>query len=173
MSNNSLTTRLRQQSRGTGLATALVMATTLVLCIGGGIVIFGQLEPLTRDFVSANVTVTPGAVEQAQNGTSAGGSDAAPTDVPAGDDEPTAEPEENGGIVASDFVPTHISNDQDVVNYRQGPSAETARLAELAPGTELQETGSTESDLGGTLWREFVTADGLVGWIRDVDAIPV
>ena len=169
MSHDSLTNRLRQQSRGTGLATALVMAMTMVLCLGGGIVIYGQLDPLTRDFVSANVTVTPGQVEVAQDS----GGAVEPTAAVAIVDEPTAVPGSDADIQASDFVPTHIINEGVGVNYRQGPSSDTAPLALLAAGTELKETGSSETDFNGTLWREFVTADGLVGWIRDVDAVPV
>jgi hypothetical protein len=170
MSHDSLTTRLRQQSRGTGLATAFVMALTMLLCLGGGIVIYAQLDPFTRDFVSASVTVTPERVAQAQTGAD---TTAQPTAAPAQDAEPTAIDADAQDIAPNDFVATHISNDEDAVNFREGPSSETTRLAELAPGTELKETGATDTDVNGILWREFETADGLVGWIRDVDAIPV
>jgi len=169
MSHDSLTTRLRQQSRGTGLATAFVMAMTMFLCLGGGIVIYGQLDPFTRDFVSASVTVTPEQVAQAQ-----AGSDAPQSTAGAGlTVEPTPTEAGQSDIAPSGFVATHTSNETDPVNFREGPSSETNRLSELSPGTELRETGATETDVNGTLWRQFETADGLVGWIRDVDAIPV
>jgi hypothetical protein len=167
MSHQSLSNRLRQQSRGAGLATAMVMALTLALCIGGGIVIYSQLDPLTRDFVSANVTVTPAQVAQATREGASGATRATNTPVPDEDDPtPTPEPEDT-------FRETHTTNLTDVpVNYRSGPGTDQEALTQLAPGTPLQATGEFDTDSAGTVWLEFVTEDGLRGWIREIDAIP-
>ena len=59
MSNSGLTSRLRQQSRRTGFAVGVTVALTILLCVGGFVVVYAQLDPLTRDFIAAPATATP------------------------------------------------------------------------------------------------------------------
>jgi hypothetical protein len=55
---------------------------------------------------------------------------------------------------------------------REGPSQNTPSLGLLPPGTLLEATGESEYMRGYT-WRRFRLADGRVGWVRQVDVLPV
>jgi uncharacterized protein YraI len=58
------------------------------------------------------------------------------------------------------------------VNLRSGPGTGFATLGSLAPGTLLAATGESATS-GGYLWRRFRVADGRIGWVRDIDVLPV
>lgn len=64
MSDTGLTNRLRQRSRRAGLAVGLSMALTLGLGLGGFIVLYARLEPLTRDFVGVQADAPAGAASR-------------------------------------------------------------------------------------------------------------
>ena len=58
------------------------------------------------------------------------------------------------------------------VNLRAGPGVAYPSRGVLAPGTLLAATGERQV-VGGVLWRQFALPDGRVGWVRDVDVLPV
>jgi hypothetical protein len=59
------------------------------------------------------------------------------------------------------------------VNLRAGPGTDYRSQGLVPPGTFLLATGETRTVEGGVLWRQFLLADGRLGWIRDVDIRPV
>lgn len=185
MTNSGLTSRLRQQSRRTGFAVGMAMAVTILLCVGGFVVIYAQVDPLTRDFISAPATHTPtadpesadsSASEQEDEQQAAGANDQsdddeqdepadpAPTPTPEEDEEPTPTPDE--------FTPTHVSNTQTAVNFRDGPGTNAGIVQVLDAGTPLQATGEEGTGEDGLVWLEFETEDGTTGWIREIDSVP-
>lgn len=180
MNNSGLTSRLRQQSRRTGLAVGLAMAVVIALCIGAFVVAYAQLDPLTRDFIAqATPTQTPspsGSGDTADNNSSndndsndsASNSDdssndnssnAQPTNTPA----PTPTPDE--------FVADYLSNTDQAVNFRAGPGTDNDVIQLLDASTPLKSTGETQDDDSGTAWMEFELEDGTTGWIREIDAV--
>jgi hypothetical protein len=185
MTNSGLTSRLRQQSRRTGFAVGMVMAVTILLCVGGFVVIYAQVDPLTRDFISAPATTTPTAEPETadsagnqrdddqQAADANGQSDnnqqeepaaPTPTSTPVQESEPTPTTEE--------FTPTHVSNPQTAVNFRDGPGTNAGIVQVLDAGTPLQATGEEGTGEDGLVWLEFETADGTTGWIREIDSVP-
>jgi hypothetical protein len=87
---------------------------------------------------------------------------------PTPEPPPTATPEPP----PPSFQPTDRIGVPVNVNLRNGPGTGFASLGPLVPGTLLQATGETATT-GGQLWRRFVLEDGRVGWVRDVDVLPV
>lgn len=94
----------------------------------------------------------------------------APSSLPA---TPTVEPRTATPIPppppfpATDRIGTAIP-----VNLRAGPGTYFVSLVTLSRGTLLAATGASRT-VGGYLWREFWLASGLVGWVRDIDVLPV
>ncbi len=184
MTNSGLTNRLRQQSRRTGFAVGMAMAVTILLCVGGFVVIYAQVDPLTRDFIAAPATATPteeprdaeAASNQGNEDAEASGpapteppeddnpEEAAPTPTPEEDEEPTPTPE--------GFEPTHLSNTQTAVNFRAGPGTDADIITTLPASTPLRATGEEGTGGDGLVWLEFETEDGTTGWIREIDAVP-
>ncbi|CAN5670830.1 hypothetical protein BH09CHL1_BH09CHL1_00350 [soil metagenome] len=176
MNNSGLTSRLRQQSRRTGLAVGLAMAVVIALCIGAFVVAYAQLDPLTRDFIAQSTpTQTPAAAGSGDtaennsndndssdnnNSSNDNSSNPEPTNTPA----PTPTP--NG------FVHDYVSNTEQGVNFRSGPGIDNEAITQLEAGTPLQSTGEEGQDGDGTTWMEFETEDGTTGWIRQIDAVP-
>jgi SH3-like domain-containing protein len=71
---------------------------------------------------------------------------------------------------APDFTADFQSNPQNPVNLRSEPGTNGTQIVEiLEPGTPLQSMGQ-EEEVNGVVWRQFRTADGQVGWIREIDA---
>lgn len=157
----------------------LSMAATIGVCIGAFIFIYGQVDPLARDFVDA-ATAAP-TRPPTEEAASSGGGRRTPT--PVADDEndedepsieeadPTEEPD--------GFNPTHRIISDLPINLRPGPAVSSgAPRAQLDPGTELQYLGETrrseDPNADGDLnWLQFRTEDGLEGWIREIDVEPL
>jgi len=185
MNNSGLTSRLRQQSRRTGLAVGFAMAVTIALCIGIFVVAYAGVDPFTRDFI-AQASPTPtseprGSGDTADNNSSSnnqteGGSsnnnssndnsddnqdNPEPTNTPAA---PTPTPDE--------FVADYLSNTETGVNFRSGPGTDNDVIQLLDASTPLKSTGNVQEDDSGTVWMEFELRDGTTGWIRQIDAVP-
>lgn len=157
------------------------MAITILLCVGGFVVIYAQVDPLTRDFIAAPATATP--TEEPRSSGSSGNQnddrDAEPTQAPDDDEAdepapsptPNAEPEEPSPTPET-FTPTHVSNTQTAVNFRAGPGTDADIITTLPAGTPLRATGEEGTGGDGLLWLEFETEDGTTGWIREIDSVP-
>lgn len=156
------------------------MAATILLCIGGFVVIYAQVDPLTRDFIAAPATATP--TEEARSSGSSGSREEtdsraeAPTETPDEEEEPaptpTPEEQEEPTPTPETFTPTHVSNPQTAVNFRAGPGTDAGIITTLNAGTPLRATGEEGTGADGLLWLEFETEDGTIGWIREIDAVP-
>lgn len=154
------------------------MAVTILLCIGGFVVIYAQVDPLTRDFVGAPATATP--TEEPRSSGSTGNrdeeaeTDAESTEAPDEAPAPTPTPEEaeDPTPTPETFAPTHLSNTQTAVNFRAGPGTDAGIITTLPAGTPLRATGEEGTGGDGLLWLEFETEDGTTGWIREIDAVP-
>lgn len=184
MTNSGLTNRLRHQSRRTGFAVGMAMAVTILLCVGGFVVIYAQVDPLTRDFIAAPATATP--TEEPRSTESASnqrdeddeGAGAEATERPSDDEpeeaEPTPTPEESEepSPTPETFAPTHLSNTQTAVNFRAGPGTDAGIITTLPASTPLRATGEQGTGGDGLVWLEFETEDGTTGWIREIDAVP-
>jgi hypothetical protein len=180
MTDSGLTSRLRQQSRRTGLAVGLAMALTIAVCVGSFVIIYAQVDPFTRDFVAAPATSTPTPKPTStKNDTQpSGAADTAKTDntntnqssdnPPA----PTATSEAAPTSTPNGFKADYRSNNETAVNFRSQPTTDSEVLLVLDAGTPMQSTGNKQTDDGGTVWMEFKLQDNTTGWIREIDAIP-
>lgn len=178
MPNSGLTTRLRQQSRRTGLAVGFAMAGAIALCIVVFVVAYAGLDPLTGDFI-AKSSPTPTATSGGSADTADNNSNARATEDNANDSnsdnnsaepEPTKAPEPTS--TPSEFTPDYLSNTDTVINFRAGPGTDNDVVTTLEAGTQLKSTGKEETDGEGTVWMEFEMRDGTKGWIRQIDAVP-
>ncbi|HEY8601472.1 MAG TPA: DnaJ domain-containing protein [Thermomicrobiales bacterium] len=70
------------------------------------------------------------------------------------------------------FQPTDRIGTALSVNLRSGPGANYGSLGLLPTGTQLAATGQSQYS-SGQLWRRFALRDGRVGWVRDLDVLPV
>jgi cytoskeletal protein RodZ len=156
----------------------MAMAVTILLCIGGFVVIYAQVDPLTRDFIAAPATATP--TEEPRSSSTSGNRNeetddrpAEPTDTPE-QTAPTPTPEtvEDPTPTPETFTPTHVSNTQTAVNFRAGPGTDAGIITTLEAGTPLRATGEQGTGADGLVWLEFETEDGTTGWIREIDAVP-
>ena len=160
----------------------MAMAVTILLCVGGFVVIYAQVDPLTRDFIAAPATATP--TEEPRSNDSASNqreddqSDAEPTPTPEDDEPeeaaptPTPEETEEPTPTPEEFTPTHVSNPEIAVNFRAGPGTNFDVITTLAAGTPLRATGEQGTGEDGLAWLEFETEDGTTGWIREIDSVP-
>ena len=180
MTDSGLTSRLRQQSRRTGLAVGLAMALTIAVCVGSFVIIYAQVDPFTRDFVAAPATATPTpkATSTKDDNQSSGAADAGNTDN-ANDNqssdnapEPTPTTEAPPTPTPNAFTADYRSNNETAVNFRSQPTTDSEVLLVLDAGTPMQSTGNKQTDDGGTVWMEFKLQDTTTGWIREIDAIP-
>ena len=193
MTDTGLTTRLRQHSRRAGLAVALAMGLTIAICIGGFAVIYAQLQPFIRDFVSQEAPVEDGraftvgrrddeATREAAEGESGG-------DEPSGDGEPTSQVEEESEPEPTEppaptptseaFVPDLQSNSDSTINLRSEPSTAGGQdtvIRTLPPATPIRATGerapTDDPAQDGNFWIEVKTEDSETGWIREIDTEP-
>ena len=194
MTDTGLTTRLRQHSRRAGLAVALVMALTIAICIGGFAVIYAQLQPFIRDFVSQEAPVEDGqaftvgrrddeATREAANDENA--SDVETTAAEArtveAEDEPEPEPTEPPAPTPTSdaFAPDLQSNSNSTINLRSEPSTaggESTVITTLTPASPIRATGervpADNPAQDGDFWIEVETADRETGWIREIDTEP-
>jgi Bacterial SH3 domain len=179
MTDSGLTSRLRHQSRRTGLAVGLAMALTIAVCVGSFVIIYAQVDPFTRDFVAAPATSTP-----APKPTSTKNDDKSSGEAAAGNTgnsnatqssgnapEPTATTEAAPTSTPNGFKADYHSNDETAVNFRSQPTTDSEVLLVLDAGTPMQSTGNKQTDDGGTVWMEFKLQDNTTGWIREIDAI--
>jgi hypothetical protein len=186
MNNSGLTSRLRQQSRRTGLAVGFAMALTIALCIGIFVVAYAGFDPLTRDFIeqaSPTPTSEPSdtggdtadtnapANNQTEN-SSSGDNDSSNNNDNQAAPEPTNTPAPKPTSTPDEFVANYLSNTEQGVNFRSGPGTDNDVLLVLDAGTPLKSTGNEQDDDSGTAWMEFETRDGTTGWIRQIDAVP-
>jgi len=186
MNNSGLTSRLRQQSRRTGLAVGFAMALTIALCIGIFAVVYAGVDPLTRDFI-AQASPTPtsepaGSGDTADSNSSrtnqtegnSSNADATSNDNQSDQNapEPTNTPKPEPTSTPDEFVADYLSNTEQGVNFRAGPGTDNDVVQLLDAGTPLKSTGNEEEDENGTVWMEFETRDGTTGWIRQLDAVP-
>lgn len=183
MTDSGLTNRLRQHSRRAGIMVGLSMALTIALLIGAFAVIYGKIDPLTRDFVDA-ATGAPKAPTTAKTATkdpTAPGAAIAGdplTEIPAAAPTDAAQP-----TVATDVTPqptagtafkaTHKVSSSSAVNLRSGPSRDTDPVTTVASGQTLQylneERAAANPADDGKRWLRFRTQTGEEGWIREID----
>lgn len=200
MSNSSLPGlehRLGSRSRRSGLMIGVSIMTAIGILVGGFTVIFAVLNPLVSDFVGSLPEPTQVAAGEAlaarnSSGDSAGGSAvptseptaapaAAPTAAPAPTPTPIPEPTAEATPPEDAFTPDYRVTAQQRINFREGPGVNTAAIAGVEPGTELQslnESQATQNPAAdrlspGSEWLRFRLEDGREGWIRDVDVAPI
>jgi hypothetical protein len=178
MSDPGLTNRLRQHSRRSGLAVGLTMAAAIALCILSSAWLFGRIEPYVSDFTGyeQNTAVPP--VAEASEGEDtptprptegSGGGEEQPSQAPS---QPTVAPATTS--TADAFEETHQSNPDFSVNFRPGPSIDSGDpVATLDPGTPLQYLDEQTTGDDGSIWLRMKTQDGIEGWLREVDTVPV
>lgn len=149
------------------------MAATILLCVAGFVVIYAQVDPLTRDFIGApaTATVTREAGQAAGGSASNSNQDEEETPERTATAEPTEEPEPTP-TEEEGFVPTHLSNTTDTVNFRSGPGTDFGVVDTMSPGTPLRATGESGVAGDSLTWLEFETEDGTIGWIREIDSVP-
>ncbi len=183
MSDQGLSSRLRQHSRRSGLAVGLTMAAAIAICILSSAWLFGRIEPYVSDFTGYEQNTPVPAVAAA--------SDAEETQAPdSGDDDEQEEPsateapaatEPSGGqptvapaqtATTTTFLQTHESNPDFTVNFRPGPSIDSGEpVATLDPGTPLQYLDEQTTGDDGSIWLRMKTESGLEGWLREVDTV--
>ncbi|MFO7271370.1 MAG: SH3 domain-containing protein [Sphaerobacter thermophilus] len=148
----SLTSRLRQRSRRSGMLIGLSMAISILIIIAGFIWIYVRLGPYLSDFIpSGAADATPSPTEVAAVATPAA------TPAPA---EPTPAPPPP----TPTWQATHRVSANTDVNFRSGPNTISPPIRTLAPGTLLQFLGE-EQQSGNTTWMRCRLEDGTEGWI--------
>ncbi|MDQ4045543.1 MAG: SH3 domain-containing protein [Chloroflexota bacterium] len=187
MSDPGLSYRLRQRSRRAGFMIGLSMLLTIALCAVTFTMIYSALETFTNDFISDgdDSQPTPALLAQEPNEgetdedeqvqqvvAEPNSSEANPTESP----DPTPTPAAEGGSQDIENEDEGFNPDYQLrgvtVNLRSGPSTSTDIVTALPPSTPLEylnEDAPTESPSDGERWMQFVTEDGLEGWIREID----
>ena len=179
MSDPGLTNRLRQHSRRSGLAVGLTMAVAIALGILASAWLFGRIEPYVSDFTGYEQRTAIPAVAEASDNDRTPESDsdepgvASATEAPDATEapsQPTVAPATTGTVAA--FTETHQSNPDFSVNFRPGPSIDSGDpVATLEPGTPLQYLDEQTTGDDGSIWLRMKTADGIEGWLREVDTV--
>lgn len=183
--------RLRSRSRRSGLMIGVSIMTAIGILVGGFTLIFAVLDPLVSDFVgplSEPTQVAAGEALAARNppGSSSSRevaeSTAAPTEPstppPAA---PTPTPTAEATPPEDAFRPDYRVSAQQRINFREGPGVNTAAIAGVEPGTELQSLDESQATRNpaadrlspGSEWLRFRLEDGREGWIREVDVTPI
>ncbi len=85
---------------------------------------------------------------------------------------PEPEPEPEPTVAPPPFPATDRIGTAQSVNLRSGPGVGYGVVGLLPTGTLLQATGE-QAYAGGQLWRRFRLQDGRIGWVRDLDVLPV
>ena len=184
-----LTNRLRQHSRRAGLAVGLTMALTIAICVGGFAVIYAQLQPYIRDFVSQEPPVDDafavgpviGTQDEAAAPTAAPEAPtvaaAAPPQTPA-EAPPPPPPTDTPAPAptAAGFTPDYQLRGEEQVNLRAGPGTEFEVVIVLIPLQPLrylgEEAPTNDPATDGNRWMRFETENGEQGWVREVDVEP-
>jgi hypothetical protein len=154
------------------------MAAAIALCILSSAWLFGQIEPYVSDFTGYEQRTAVPAVAEASEGEDeptprptegADPGEAQPTQAP---NQPTVAPATTPTTNA--FEETHQSNPDFTVNFRPGPSIDSGDpVATLDPGTPLQYLDEQTTGDDGSIWLLMRTQDGIEGWLREVDTVPV
>ncbi|MBA2753155.1 MAG: hypothetical protein H0U40_01655 [Chloroflexia bacterium] len=185
-----LTRRLHQHSRRGGVAVGLSMLVAALVLLGGFVLIYGALDPYTRDFVAADLPEDPtptAAAVTAEPATTGEEPTAAPVDEPPaeGDDQesaptPTATTGPAPTVADQAFTPDYqVDPGADTsINFRTEPSiagGQSTVIIALPPGTQLESQGDEREDAdnpaeNGT-WLLFETEDGQQGWVREIDVV--
>lgn len=175
-----LNERLDQHTRRSGMLVGISMALVVALLIGSFTWLFFRLDPFFTDFAgrSGVERASPPAARAAlstRTATARSGAAATPEEntfpqLPT----PTALTAATPRVAATPgFVATHaIADFGQQVNLRAGPSAASARVGLLSPGTRLQFLNEEER-AGETVWMRFQTERGDTGWVRQIDTITV
>lgn len=174
-----LNERLDQHSRRSGMLVGVSMALVVALLIGTFTWLFFRLDPLFTDFAGrtgverASPVSARGAVSTRTSTARAAATPPAESTFPQLP-TPTALAAATPRTAATpSFTPTHaIADFGQQVNLRAGPSAASARVALVAPGTRLQFLNEEER-AGETVWMRFQTERGDTGWVRQIDIIAV
>ncbi|HEV2128569.1 MAG TPA: SH3 domain-containing protein [Thermomicrobiales bacterium] len=187
MSDPGLSYRLRQRSRRAGFMIGLSMLLTIALCAVTFTMIYSALESFTNDFIPEGDETQPTVAQLAQEPN--------PGETDERIEQVVAEPNSGDANSTQTSNPTPTSaaeaesqdsEDQDTdegfnpdyqlrgvtVNLRSGPSTSTDIVTALPPSTPLEylnEDAPTESPSDGERWMQFVTEEGLEGWIRAID----
>jgi hypothetical protein len=179
-----LNERLKQNNRRSGMMVGVSMALVVGLLIASFTWLFFRLDPFFSDFAGrsgvsyaspvARVIVSPRAgTPTATPGGGAIVAGAIPTAPPPVANTPTPTVLGLAGTARASATPsfraTHVVVDYgQQVNLRAGPSAASARMALIAPGTRLQFLDEQEQ-AGELIWMRFQTERGDVGWVRQID----
>jgi len=177
-----LNERLKQNNRRSGMMVGVSMALVVGLLIASFTWLFFRLDPFFSDFAGrsgvsyaspvARVIVSPRAgTPTATPGGGAIVAGAIPTAPPPVANTPTPTVLGLAGTARASATPsfraTHVVVDYgQQVNLRAGPSAASARMALIAPGTRLQ---FLDEQAGELIWMRFQTERGDVGWVRQID----
>lgn len=174
-----LNERLDQHTRRSGMLVGISMALVVALLIGSFTWLFFRLDPFFTDFAgrSGAAPASPPAARAAlstRTATARSGAATPETSALPQFPTPTALAAATPRVAATPgFVPTHaIADFGQQVNLRAGPSAASARVGLLAPGTRLQFLNEEER-AGETVWMRFQTERGDTGWVRQIDTITV
>lgn len=174
-----LSERLQQHTRRSGMLVGISMAAVVVLLIGSFTWLFFRLDPFFSDFAGSSGSQRSSPVPARVIASARAGSPVAGA-TPAADNPfpqlPTPTALAAGTAARASATPgfraTHVIADfGQQVNLRSGPSAASARVALLSPGTRLQFLDQQET-VGDTLWLRFATERGDTGWVRQLDTLP-
>jgi hypothetical protein len=171
-----LNERLQQHTRRSGMMVGVSMALAVALSIGAFVWIFFRIDPLLTDFTGRTGAVaspvggraTPARVAE-QPPAAVATNPAAPGLPPA----PTAPALTASRTATVAFVATHrLLDTMQGVELRAGPSGSASRIALLGPGTRLRSLGQEER-VADVIWLRFATERGDVGWLRQIEVLPL
>ncbi len=170
-----LNERLGQHTRQSGMLVGISMACVVIILIGTFTWLFFRLDPFFTDFAGRAGAVRSSPVEgrTVPGRATPGQGSATPAEtgfqqLPTPTALGVATPRPAG---TPTFVATHtIADFGQQVNLRAGPSAASARVALLTPGTRLQFLNE-EDRSNETVWLRFQTERGDIGWVRQLDTI--
>lgn len=173
MTDSGLSTRLRHQSRRSGLMVGITMVLALAICIFGAAALYGALAQPFSDLIPM--------VAPAGGATSGGEEEFAPTaEAPvaaanevalAPDETPQPTAAATAAPTEQAFEPTHQIGSNSSVNFRSGPSTGDSVIIALSPATPLQFLEEeVPSDEG--LWMRFRTENGDEGWVLEELTVP-
>lgn len=147
------------------------MAITIIICVAAFIWIYLRVGPFLSDFIPAKShTLTP-VTQAAPAATPSAATSASTATATATAPAAVATP-----AVLATPTPTfqatyQLSADVDVY-LRSGPTTASSPVTVLKPGAQLQFLGD-QQQTGPTIWMHFKTADGDVGWVRQIDVSPL
>jgi hypothetical protein len=166
MTDSGLSTRLRQQSRRSGLMVGITMVFAIAICIFGAAALFAALARPFSDLIPVVAQAPDTSVQEPDTASEVDQPLAQPTaetapstQVPAA--QPTVAP------APEDFKPTHQVTALTSVNFRTGPSVNDSVIVALSPATPLQYLDEQDTAADGGVWMKFRDKDGQEGWISE------